>query len=102
MAPPHLDSAELVTRAMAAEESRKARAERDRVKNEARIRDQIESGEAGVGGRHKSVHCGICGSPFGDRTKPRNACAECIRRDWEEGVRDKLSPEELYPEHFDD
>lgn len=95
---PHLDTAELVERAHAAELARQARATADREANTARIREQIEDGSAGVGGKPKSVHCGVCGSPFGDRTKERNACAECQHSDWEDWARDKLGPEELYPE----
>lgn len=95
---PHLDKAELVERAHAAELARQARATADREANAARIREQIEDGSAGVGGKPKSVHCGICGSPFGDRTKERNACAECQQRDWEDWAREKLGPEEIYPE----
>lgn len=71
---PHLDNSQLVTRAMAAELARESR------RNAERIREQIEDGTAGVVGRRaKSIHCGVCGSPFGDRTKPRNACDECAR-----------------------
>lgn len=96
---PHLDKARRVTRAHVAELSAAAR---DREANAASIRAAIEDGSAGVGGKPKSVHCGICGSPFGDRTKPRNACADCRRKAKQvpSGLRDKLSPEELYPEHF--
>lgn len=97
---PHLDKGERVTRAHAADLSREARVSADRDANAASIRESLADGSAGVGGKPKSVHCGICGSPFGDRTKPRNACTECQRRDWEEWARDKLGPEELYPEHF--
>lgn len=96
---PHLDKGEIVTRAVAAELSLAAR---DREANEARIRETLADGSAGVGGKPKSVHCGICGSPFGDRTKPRNACSVCEHEDKQipPGTRDKLGPEELYPEHF--
>lgn len=95
---PHLDKHERVVRAHAAELSREAKIEADRQSNADRIREQIADGSAGVGGKPKSVHCGICGSPFGDRTKARNACAECQHRDWEDWAREKLGPEEIYPE----
>jgi hypothetical protein len=94
---PHLDKHERIERAHAAELSASAR---DREANAARIRESIADGSAGVGGKPKSVHCGVCGSPFGDRTKDRNACADCQRRDWEDWARSKLGPEELHPEHF--
>lgn len=99
---PHLDKGELVTRAVAAELALKARIDADRKTNGDSIREQIEDGSAGVGGKPKSVHCGICGSPFGDRTQDRNACADCRReaKQVPPGTRDKLGPEELYPEHF--
>lgn len=98
---PHLDPADIVTRQYAAEQSAAAR---DREANAARIREQLADGTAGVGGAPKSVHCGICGSPFGDRTKDRNACADCRReaKQVPPGLRDKMSPEELYPDHFTD
>lgn len=98
---PHLDKGERVTRAHAAELSREARVASDRDANAASIRAALADGTAGVGGKPKSVHCGICGSPFGDRTRDRNACAECVRREFEDWAREKLGPEEIYPESFD-
>lgn len=97
---PHLDKHERIERAHAAELARQARATADREANAARIREQIADGSAGVGGKPKSVHCGVCGSPFGDRTKERNACTDCQRRDWEDWARSKLGDDELYPESF--
>lgn len=80
--PPHLDSAELVTRAVAAEESRKARIKADRAENEARIREQVE------------------------RDAPSYVtdedAAEQRRGELEDWGKENLSPEELYPEHFGD
>lgn len=99
---PHLDPAERIVRAHAAELSRQARAIADCEANAASIRESIEDGSAGIGRPPKSVHCGMCGSPFGDRTRERNACIECQRRDWEDWARSKLGPEELRPEHFTD
>lgn len=80
--PPHLDTAELVTRAVAAEESRKARAERDRLENGARIREQIERDAP---------------SYVTDEDE-----AERRRGELEDWGKENLSPEELYPEHFDE
>src|SRR6185369_4815079 len=95
---PHLDRTDIVTRAYVAEQARKARIAADREANAARIRESIEHGTAGVGGRPKSIHCGICGSPQGDRTAPRNACPACSPRLRQIAGREKLSHEELYPE----
>lgn len=77
---PHLDSAELVTRAMAAEESRKARIKRDRAENEARIREQVERDAP---------------SYVTDEDE-----AERKRAELEEWGKENLSPEEMYPDHF--
>lgn len=96
---PHLDQGARAQRTHAAELSAAAR---DREANAARIRESIEDGSAGIGGKTKSVHCGVCGSLFGDRTKPRNACTDCQRRDWEDWARSKLGDDELNPEHFTD
>jgi len=79
---PHLDSAELVTRATAAELARKARIEADRTENGARIREQVE--------REAPAHI------------TDEDAAEQRRFELEDEMRDKLSPEELYPEHFPD
>jgi hypothetical protein len=79
---PHLDEHERIQRAHAAELSRGSRVARDRAENDARIREQIE------------------------RDAP--ACvtdadlAEQRRTEFEEWAREKLSPEEIYPEHFPD
>lgn len=99
---PHLDPAERIVRAHAAELSREARALADREANVANIRGNIEDGSAGIGRPPKGVHCGVCGAPFGDRTKDRNACTDCQHRDWEDWARSKLGPEELHPEDFTD
>jgi hypothetical protein len=99
---PHLDTATVAERAYAAELARKARITADREANAARIRERIADGSAGTGGKPKSVHCGVCGSPWGRRDKPRNACMECESYDKlvPPGLRDKMSPEELHPDHF--
>lgn len=44
---PHLDSSQLATRTLAAELARESR------RNAARIREQIEDGTAGIGGRRR-------------------------------------------------
>lgn len=95
---PHLDTATAIERAFAATMAREARIEADRQANADRIREQLADGTAGVGGKPKSVHCGVCGSPFGDRTKPRNTCTDCQRADWEDWARSKLGDDELHPE----
>lgn len=94
---PHLDPATIVERAHAAELARQAKIEADRQANAARIREQLADGSAGIGGTLKSVHCGVCGSPFGDRSRKRNACIDCRRADWEDWAREKLGPDELDP-----
>lgn len=103
MAPPHLDKGELVTRAVAAELSRKARIEADQAENSASIREQLAAGTAGVGRKPKGIHCRRCGSPFGERDKD-NLCDVCRKemKQVPDGTRDKLGPEELHPEHFPD
>lgn len=83
---PHLDRADRVTRSMAAE-----LAERDRDENEARIREQLE-GDPRRG-------CQSCGDPYA-AINADGKCDLCERDAWVEAARDKLSPEELYPEHF--
>lgn len=104
---PHLDLGRLAERLEArqiAHEKRIAAREADRTANAARIHEQLADGSSGIGGTHKSVHCGICGSPFGDRRERRNACTDCRRMAKQDppGLRDKMSPEELYPESFPD
>jgi hypothetical protein len=74
---PHLDEHECLVRDHAAELSREAR--------------QVPKG----------IHCKRCGSPFGKRDK-ENLCDDCRRYDFEQWAREKLSPEEIYPEHFPD
>lgn len=77
---PHLDRGERVTRAEAADLSRKAKIEADRIENDARIREQIE----------RDVPAHVTAEDEADRR----------RAEWEEWAREKLGPEELYPEHF--
>lgn len=77
---PHLDKSERILRAHAAELSREAKIEADRAENDARIREQIE--------RDVPAH-------LTDEDE-----AERRRADFEDWAREKLGPEELYPEHF--
>lgn len=82
MAPPHLDPADRVTRQYAAEQARQARIEADRSENAARIREQVE--------RDAPAHV------------TDEDAAEQRRAEFEDWAREKLGPEELYPEHFED
>lgn len=77
---PHLDKAERVTRAHAADLSREAKIEADRAENAARIREQVE--------RDAPAH-------LTDEDE-----AERRRAEFEDWAREKLGPEEIYPEHF--
>lgn len=76
---PHLDTADIVTRAYAAEQARAARIEADRAENAKRIREGIASGTAGVGGAKRDDDA-----------------------EWEDWARSKLSDEELHPEDGED
>lgn len=75
---PHLDPADIVTRQHAAELSREARIAADRAENEARIREQVE--------RDVPAHL-----TDEDLAEQRHA-------DFEDWAREKLGPEEIYPE----
>lgn len=93
---PHLDTADIATRAYAAEQARKARlVEQDRAENAARIREQVEP-DPPPGG------CRSCGDPYA-KLDDDGECSIC-RRDNAllDFGRERMSPEELYPEHFPD
>lgn len=108
---PHLDKGERVTRAHAAELSAAAR---DREVNAARIREGIQSGRAGIGGVGVDANriqrleldapigrgCQRCGDPYAaiNADGTCDLCEQDAKLDG--GARDKLGPEELYPEHF--
>lgn len=94
---PHIDPHDAVVRSYVVDQSLTAR---DREANAARIRESLEDGTASVGG--KRVHCGVCGSPFGNRTRKRNACDDCQQQTWKDWAAEKLSPEEIYPETTND
>lgn len=86
-----------------AREARAARIKRDRENNDARIREGMR--DSGIGGTLKSVHCGICGSPYGRRGKPRAACEQCEaeagRRELVDIGREKESDADRYGEYED-
>lgn len=90
MPPPHVDRSAAAERKYAAEQSAAAR---DRAENEARIREQVE------GAPRRG--CQRCGDPYA-AINLDGRCDLCERDAWLDGVRDKLSPEEIYPEHFPD
>jgi hypothetical protein len=77
---PHLDQADIVIRKHVADLSREARIRADQAENGARIREQIE--------REAPAHV------------TDEDAAEQRRFELEDEMRDKLSSEELYPEHF--
>lgn len=87
---PHLDPAIAAQRKYVAEQSAAAR---DRAENEARIREQIE------GAPRRG--CQRCGDPYA-AINFDGRCDLCERDAQLDGARDKLGPEELYPEHFPD
>lgn len=76
---PHLDATDIVARRYAAEQSRQARIDADRLENDARIREQVE--------REVPAHL------------TEDDAAELRRGELEDWAREKLSPEELYPEY---
>lgn len=76
---PHLDATDIVARRYAAEQSRQARIDADRLENDARIREQVE-----------------CEVPA---HLTEDDAAELRRAELEDWAREKLSPEELYPEY---
>lgn len=90
---PHLDEHERIERAHVSELSQGARAKADRAENEARIREQIE------GAPRRG--CKRCGDPYA-AINLDGRCDLCERDAQFDGARDKLGPEELYPEHFPD
>lgn len=79
---PHLDEHERIERAHVAALSRGSRVQRDRLENDARIREQIE----------RDAPARVTAA---DLTEQRRA-------EFEDWAREKLGPEELYPEHFPD
>lgn len=87
---PHLDEGARVTRILAAELSSAAR---DRAENGARIREQVET--------DPRRGCQRCGDPFA-AINLDGKCDLCERDAMLDGVRDKLGPEELYPDDFPD
>lgn len=86
----HLDPAERVTRGYVAEQSAAAR---DRAENEARIREQVEGAP--------NRGCKSCGDPYA-AINADGKCDLCERDAWLDWAKEKLSPEEIYPEHFPD
>jgi len=96
--PPHFpDKGRSAERAEAARLAREAREQRDREANARRIREQIEDGTASVGGRRPQ--CIRCGDPYA--ALKDGLCPACIRdRKLTRDTDDKMSPEELYPDHF--
>lgn len=90
------DKGRSVERLHAAELAREAKIERDRLANERRIREQM--GSAGVSGT-RPPSCTRCGDPYA--ALKDGLCPACIRdRKLTRDTEDKLSPEELYPDHF--
>lgn len=77
---PHLDEHDRIMRLHAAELSRGSRIKRDRLENDARIREQIE----------RDAPASITDA----------ALVEQRRTEFEEWAREKLSDEELYLAHF--
>lgn len=83
--------------AYVAEQARRAKAEADRAENEARIREQVECDP------QPGPACKRCGDPYAGRTLDEHGVCDLCRRDaWADAAKAKLSPEELYPEHFPD
>jgi hypothetical protein len=92
------DKGRSIERIHAAELAREAKIERDRLANERRIREQMEDGTAGVSGTRRP-QCIRCGDPYA--ALKNGLCPACIRdRKLTRDTEDKLSPEELYPDHF--
>lgn len=92
------DKGRSVERLHAAELAREAREQRDREANMARIREKLEDGTAGVGGTHPP-RCIRCGDPYA--ALKDGLCPACVRdRKLTRDTDDKMSPEELYPDHF--
>ena len=85
---PHLDLTDTVARKYVAEQSTAAR---DAAENEARIREQVE------GAPRRG--CQRCGDPYA-AINADGRCDLCNRDAQFDGDREKLSDEELYPEHF--
>lgn len=91
------DKGRSVERLHAVELAREAKIERDRIANAARIHDAMEDRSAGVGGTRRQ--CKRCGDPYA--ALKDDLCPACIRdRKLTRDTDDKMSPEELYPEHF--
>lgn len=93
---PHLDPHERILRGYVGEQSREARIAADRAENAARIREQVEVDPPPGAG------CKRCGDPY-VRTSALNEngeCDLCVRDAWVNSAKEKLGPEELYPEHF--
>lgn len=91
------DKGRSVERSEARRLAREARIERDRDANAASIREQIEDGTAGVG--RPAPSCTRCGDPFA--ALKDGLCPACQRERNFDHMIDKMSPEELYPEHFE-
>lgn len=81
---PHIDKGALVERALAAELSMAAR---DRIENEARIREQVE-----VAPRRG---CDSCGDPYA-AVNPDGRCDLCEREAWIPAARRKLGVDEIF------
>jgi hypothetical protein len=85
---PHLDPGERIVREYVAEQSATAR---DRAENELRIREQVE------GAPRRG--CERCGDPYA-AINPDGRCDLCGQDAKLDSAREKLSDEELYPDHF--
>lgn len=86
---PHLDYTARTERSLAAELSDEAR---DRMENEARIRERLEA--------DPPRRCDGCGNPFSALNADGN-CHLCVRDKWINWANEKLSDDEIYPTEED-